>query len=301
MRGEHDGVAVAVEATNELPEALAQLDVDAGGRLVEDDHRRPVHERLRDQHPAFHAAGERAHVGVRLGREVEVMHHLVDPGAVRAQTVVPRLDRERLAHGEKRIEDELLRHHAEQPPRGPVLADDVVSEHARDAFVRPRKPGEHADQRRLAGAVRPEQAEEFPARDLEIDAGERLEGAIALDESPDLDGCNHAAAVGGAGLGAGNQVGDGVEPGELRHRGRQILEPERASGRARLAEPRDCERDRGRVDLGDTGEIDHLGGGAILRRSSGEHAGDRVDGQIAVEEEAVAFAPRHGSGRWAGG
>ena len=81
--GEHDGVAVAVEPADELPQPLAQLDVDAGGRLVEHDHRRPVHQRLRDQHPALHAARERAHVGVGLRREVEVVHHLVDPVAVR--------------------------------------------------------------------------------------------------------------------------------------------------------------------------------------------------------------------------
>ena len=58
---------------DELPQPLAQLDVDAGGRLVEHDHRRPVHQRLRHQHAPLHAAGERAHVGVGLGREVEVM------------------------------------------------------------------------------------------------------------------------------------------------------------------------------------------------------------------------------------
>ena len=47
MRGEDDAVAVAVHAAHELPQAMAQLDVDARGRLVQHDHWRLVHQRLR--------------------------------------------------------------------------------------------------------------------------------------------------------------------------------------------------------------------------------------------------------------
>ena len=66
MRREDDRVAVAVQLADERPQALPQLDVDAGGGLVEHDHRRLVHERLADQHAPLHAARQRAHVGVGL-------------------------------------------------------------------------------------------------------------------------------------------------------------------------------------------------------------------------------------------
>ena len=82
MRGQDDRVTVGVELADEGPQVLPQLDVDARGRLVEHDHRRPVHQRLRDQHATLHAAGQRAHVGVGLRGEVEVVQDLVDPVVV---------------------------------------------------------------------------------------------------------------------------------------------------------------------------------------------------------------------------
>ena len=115
-------MALLVEAGDELPERLAQLDVDAGGGLVEHDHRRPVHQRLRDQDAPLHAAGELAHVGVALVGEAEVGEQLVDPGVVVVDAEVAALDAQRLAHAEERIEDQLLRHDAEAAARRRVVA-----------------------------------------------------------------------------------------------------------------------------------------------------------------------------------
>ena len=176
VRGEHDRVAVAVQPAYESPQRLPQLDVDAGGRLVEHDHRRLVHERLRDEHAPFHAARKRAHVRVGLAGEIEVLHHLVDPGGVIAHAVVTRLDRERFAHGEERIEHELLRHHPERLAGLPVLAHDVVTHHARSAGGGDRQTCDDADESRFAGAVRTEQSEKFAVRDVEAYARERLNG-----------------------------------------------------------------------------------------------------------------------------
>src|SRR3546814_15514838 len=73
MCGQEDRRSSLVEVDNALPELPAQLDVDAGGRLVEHQDRRIVDHRLGDQQPASHAAGERPGIYVRLfgaiGRE----------------------------------------------------------------------------------------------------------------------------------------------------------------------------------------------------------------------------------------
>ena len=138
MRGQDDRVAVVVELADERPQALPQPDVDAGGRLVEHDHRRLVHQRLADQHPPLHPARQRAHVGVGLGREVEVVQDFVDPRAVVADAEIPGLDLERLARREERVEHQLLRHDAEQAPRVAVVGDDVVAEDARACRVSAR-------------------------------------------------------------------------------------------------------------------------------------------------------------------
>ena len=183
------------------PQALPQLDVDAGGRLVEHDHRRLVHERLADQHAPLHAARQRAHVGVGLRREVEVMQDLVDPVVVVAQAEVAGLDAQRLAHREERIEHELLRHDAERAARVAVVGDDVVAQDAHRAAVGARQAGEDRDQRRLAGAVRTEQAEELararPSRSTPASACTRPKrrATSATSTAAGIGGPGHADAV----------------------------------------------------------------------------------------------------------
>ena len=65
---EHDGGPALAQAPHVAPERAAQLDVHAGGRLVEEEHARLVHERLADEEPPLHAARERAAVGASLRR-----------------------------------------------------------------------------------------------------------------------------------------------------------------------------------------------------------------------------------------
>jgi hypothetical protein len=48
-------MTVAIQVADERPQALPQLDVDAGGGLIEHDDRRLVNERLADEHAALHA------------------------------------------------------------------------------------------------------------------------------------------------------------------------------------------------------------------------------------------------------
>ena len=49
---------------------------------------------------------------------------------------------------------------------------------------------------RFAGAVRAEQAEHLAGKDLEVDAFDRLEAAVALGQAADVDGwCGHVAGV----------------------------------------------------------------------------------------------------------
>jgi hypothetical protein len=54
-----------LQGADRLPHVLAQLDIDTGGGLVEEQHLRLVAERLGDQDAAFHAAGQLHDLGVR--------------------------------------------------------------------------------------------------------------------------------------------------------------------------------------------------------------------------------------------
>src|SRR5205085_3327782 len=62
---------------------------------------------------------------------------------------------------------------------------DVVSTQLDAARVRTQRPGEHVQERRLAGAVRPDDPDRFTGRDREVDAVEDHQRAEPL---ADLDG-----------------------------------------------------------------------------------------------------------------
>ena len=79
-------------------------------------------------------------------------------------------------------------------PHGRGVVDDVAAEDLGPPGVRGEQRREHADQGRLAGAVRSEQPEDGPLLDLEVDPGERSRRTEALDHALDMDGAR--AAIG---------------------------------------------------------------------------------------------------------
>src|SRR6201999_2227598 len=96
----------------------------------------------------------------------------------------------------ERVGRELLRDQADLRARRAVVADDVVAVRAHAAARRVDDPADDADQRRLAGAVRPEQREDLTLLDLEIDLVERAKaGCVDLAELLALDDRRHRAAV----------------------------------------------------------------------------------------------------------
>ena len=117
-----------------------------------------------------------------------MVHHLVDPRIVAPQAVIARLQAQRLAHREERVEHQLLRHHAEHAARAAVVGPHVGAHHARRSGIGARETGDHVDEGGLAGAVRAQQAEELAFLDLEAHAGQRTQRAVALLDVPDFYG-----------------------------------------------------------------------------------------------------------------
>ena len=66
MGGQHHRHALPVEPADIVPQLLAKLDVDPGGRLVEHQDRRRMNHRLGHQQPPLHAARQGARIGVGL-------------------------------------------------------------------------------------------------------------------------------------------------------------------------------------------------------------------------------------------
>ena len=166
VRREEDGLAERAERADHLPRRAARLRVEAGGRLVEEDEVGVADERDAEVEPPLLAARERLDPRARLLLEPDERDHLVD---VPRRAVVAGEDRVRLAHGEVRPELGLLQDDADPLAEVRPRPLGIVSEHAHLAGVALAVALEDLDGRRLAGAVRPEEAEDLSLLDREVD------------------------------------------------------------------------------------------------------------------------------------
>jgi hypothetical protein len=172
MRRDEDRHAVLPRQVDEdLPERVARDRVDAGGRLVEDQHLRRVDHRHREREPLPHAERESIGQHVHDLGKIETLCHLGDAAGngLRRHLEQPGVQVEVLPDGELGIEREGLRHVADAPARLDIAGIDLPAEQPGAALARFEQAGQHLHRRGLATAVRAEEAEDFPARNRQID------------------------------------------------------------------------------------------------------------------------------------
>jgi hypothetical protein len=153
---EDDRLPGRVQLAHELVQGDPALRVETRGRLVEEEHRRSVHDRARDHQPLRHAARERidgavGDVGERDPLEQGVRLAGGVGGGHAEETPV---EHEVLAHAEAAIERVALGDDADELPRQRRPGDDVDAGHPSATGRRQHPGGQHSRRRRLAGAVR---------------------------------------------------------------------------------------------------------------------------------------------------
>ena len=120
---QQDRRPLLVDPLDVVPELEPQLDVDAGGRLVEDQQPRPVHHRPRQDQPPLHPAGERPRPFVALLGQREGLEQFLGPLAPLAlrHPEVAGVVVERLLDGQEPVDVRLLRGEADRLARGLVV------------------------------------------------------------------------------------------------------------------------------------------------------------------------------------
>ena len=164
----------ATSAKRLLPEIAPALRVDGARRLVEQEEFRFVQGRGAEREPLALPAGERACTLLCDGLEVVVPQPVGDALAARraVEAVHAAHELEVLEHRQVVPEREALGHVAHLPAHDLGFARHRMAEHRHRAARRHQEPAEHADRRRLAGAVRAEEAVDLRVRNVEVDAGD---------------------------------------------------------------------------------------------------------------------------------
>ena len=172
VRRDEDRRPAPGEAEELLPELAPALRVDARRRLVEHQQLGLVDGGRREREPLLPPARERPGPRAAVGDEPGVVEHRREPGAPATPPepedlggeVEVLLDREIL------VEREVLGHVADRGAQALGVARHAVAEHLRRAGGRLEEPHQHAHERRLARAVRPEAAEDLAPPHGEVDA-----------------------------------------------------------------------------------------------------------------------------------
>ena len=129
-----------------------------------------MRERLGDQHPAFHAAGQRHDLTVLPVPQGQLLEHLCDVVGIARFAEEPAAKRHRCPDRFERVGRQLLRDETDHRSSHAEISADVVTSDRDRAFGQGDDSANDADQRRLAGAVRAQQRKNLATANIEVDA-----------------------------------------------------------------------------------------------------------------------------------
>ncbi len=197
LRGQQQGRSARHQVADHVPHLLAGADVEAGGRLVEDQHRGRGHQRTGQVEPAPHAAG----VGLRrpvggIG-EVEPLEQLARPiaGPGLAQAVEPADHLEVLVAGQVLVDRGVLPRETDPRADAGGVLQHVDAGDRGTACVGLDQRGQHPHGGGLAGAVGAEQRQHLALRNGEVEALERLDLLVSLDQPGGQDHVTHRISL----------------------------------------------------------------------------------------------------------
>lgn len=169
VRDEYSGEAIS--QPNLFEKALhldAGQGVQGAQRLVERQQTRGAHQRARQGHSLFLAAGQTRRPSVGAVAKADGLQRRKSACAVPALRSQPHLDI--VLHARPRQKPRLLKHHARFAVAGHVAAVGGV------------EPGHEPQQRALAATAAPDNGEKLPRRQMQIESFQHARRAEGLDE-----------------------------------------------------------------------------------------------------------------------
>src|SRR5215510_15277624 len=176
MRREEDRLAFCVELAQQIPDRATSLRVKAGGRLIEKQNRRIVHQRASDLQPLRHAPRINSWFLVSTLRELKPFQQLLRAPLSDSfwYTKVLSVKQQVLATGQAAVEVVVLRADADASLDRNWMALDIDAVNNCASTGRQDSRRENSDRSGLTCAIRSEQSEELASLDLEGNAVERF-------------------------------------------------------------------------------------------------------------------------------
>ena len=161
VRREHQRGAALLELVQLVPQQVACLGIEAGGRLVEQQQVGLVDQRSGDAHAPLLPAGQWLDLTAGAVAELDEVEQFGGPlaGVATADVEVPRVDDQVLEHGQLGVELIGLGHDADPRPDRAAVSLRIEPEDAQLAVRHRRHAADHPHRRGLARPVRAEEPE----------------------------------------------------------------------------------------------------------------------------------------------
>src|SRR5688572_1900471 len=231
VRRHHDRVTAARVFAKEILQHLRRLRIEPDHGLVDDDHLGTVEKRARDDELLPHAVAVALHQLILPFEQVEEGEELTQSPLHRLAALVVQAgdESEKFRAGELLINERSVRDEAELRFGRDRIHRDVDAGDTDRPRGRLENPGDHPERRRLARAVRPEEAEQLSLRHSQVDRVYGGEPAVALGQRRELDHGVSGWRRRRCGVG---QSGEGAPPASRIHRS-QNADARRRRGTAR--------------------------------------------------------------------
>ena len=180
--GEEDGGPAGGEIADHVPHLEPAPRIEAGGRLVEEEHGEPADQARSQVEAPLHPTREGSRSAVGGHHKVEYIDELRRPALhLRPREVVePADDLQVLARRQLRLDRAGLAGEPDAAAHRRRLVDDVEALDAGAPAIGPGQGGADAHRRGLAGTIGTKHPEHGPGRHREVDAAQGLDGPKGL-------------------------------------------------------------------------------------------------------------------------
>jgi hypothetical protein len=176
------GARALQDGPDVVRQPVAQVGVQAGEGLVQQQQVGPRRQRPRQRHALLLAAGKLVRRAPRGMAQAHQFQHLGHAGVALGAQQMAHAEGHVVAHRQVREQRVVLEHHADAARLGLHMGGVVGQQaavHAHAAGTHPLQPGHRTQQRRLAAARRADQHADLPPVERQAHAGHRVVAAAA--------------------------------------------------------------------------------------------------------------------------